>query len=402
MGRMQATTRTVVPSFFIATLTGPLPKIALTTLPRYLRSRFFILLTLTPSNTSLPWSYLAHFLAVPSRRTINSHATMPFTTGHPGRVFGEGVFENDAALRAVDCLNEIAGLDKLKPAATDTGDKITYSLYAAQCSDPEAAEQVRKHLDSGVLHKLTAKMVANYFNPLSVDDYTCHGYVPIVLGACAMSHGCNTLYTAPGYHVYFKTYKEMLIGIFETAPLMDAAKEQMKKALLCPVGFKPGTAIDFNHFARPASYSPNPNDPCITLMLGGIPAGYQPKYQSAAKGGFGVIGPCSKGDMEYSSDKKVCGGCNISHDKPLVCARCKDQAYCSKACQRKDFRRHKAVCRTPEDSKQMQEQRDMWMNTFDIPGHPLTGMPEFNAMSSVAKEAGVPFEAVMCALARRG
>ena len=135
---------------------------------------------------------------------------MPFKTGLPGRVFGEGVFENDAALRAVDYLDELAGLNKLEPTTTTTGDKITYSLYAPQCSNAEAAEQVRKHLDSGVLHKLTAKMVANYFNPLSVKDFTCHGYVPVILGACAMSHGCHTLYTAPGYHMYFKTYKEML------------------------------------------------------------------------------------------------------------------------------------------------------------------------------------------------
>ena len=134
---------------------------------------------------------------------------MPFTSGIPGRVLGEGVFENDAALRAVAYLDELAGLDKFKPTATAAGEKITYSVYATQCSTPEAAEKVRSHLDSGVLHKLTAKMVANYFNPLSVHDYTCFGYVPVILGACAMTHGCRTLYTAPGYR-YFKTYKEMV------------------------------------------------------------------------------------------------------------------------------------------------------------------------------------------------
>jgi hypothetical protein len=110
-------------------------------------------------------------------------------------------------------------------------------VYAKQCSTPEAAEKVRKHLDSGVLHKLTTKMVANYFNPLSVDEYTCFGYVPVMLGAFAMSHGCRTLNDAPGYGMFFNKYKEMLIGIFETAPLMDAAREQMKKALVRPGAF---------------------------------------------------------------------------------------------------------------------------------------------------------------------
>ena len=326
---------------------------------------------------------------------------MPFKTGVPGRVFGEGVFENDAALRAVEHLDELAGLEKLEPTATSAGDKIIYSLYATQCSNVEAAEKVRDLLDSGVLHKLTAKMVANYFNPLGLKDFTCHGYVPVILGACAMSHGCRTLYTAPGYHMYFKTYKEMLVGIFETAPLMDAAKEQMKRALTGPDGFKPGMAIDFGHFARPAGYSPNVDDPCMGLMLGGIPAGYQPKFQPAPGGGQGMIGPCGKEDMEYSADKTVCGGCETSNNKLLTCARCKDQGYCSKDCQRKDFSRHKAVCRTPEDVKIMKEQHSMWMNTFRITGNPFGGMPSLSSMSSLAKETGLPFEAVMSAFGKK-
>jgi len=112
---------------------------------------------------------------------------------------GEGVFENDAAFRAVACLNGLAGLDKLTLIASANDDKVVYLLHAGTCSSNEARELVRSHLDSGVLHKLTAKMVSNFFNPLSVKDFTCKGYVPIILAACAMSHGCLTLYTAPGY-----------------------------------------------------------------------------------------------------------------------------------------------------------------------------------------------------------
>jgi hypothetical protein len=323
---------------------------------------------------------------------------MPFKSGLPGRVLGEGVFENDAALRAVAYLDELAGVNQLTPTTSAAGEKIMYSLYATQCSSSDAAEKVRIHLDSGVLHTLAAKMVANYFNPLAVSDYTCWGFVPVILGACAMSHGCRTLYSAPGYPVYFKTFKDMLTGIFETAPLMDVAKEQMKKALLGPDGFKPGSAIDFVHFARPKDYLPSDDeDSCIGLMIGGSPAGYTPKYKPASGGGQGVIGPCSKGDMNYSDDDELCGGCeNMKHHgKSLMCARCKDQVYCSKACQRKDFRRHKPVCRTPEDRETMKEQRSMWINTFHISPSSSVGIPGLSSMAGLAQSLGVPFDVKM-------
>lgn len=318
-----------------------------------------------------------------------------FKSGLPGRVLGEGVFENDAAIRAVAYLDELAGIDKLKPTISANGDKITYSVYAKQCSTPEAAEKVRNHLDSGILHKLTAKMVANYFNPLSVDDYTCFGYIPVILGACAMSHGCRTLYDAPGYRMFFSKYKEMLIGIFEPAPLMDAAKEQMKKALLGPDGFEPGTAIEFAHFARPPSHSPcDEKDACIGLMIGGTPAGYKSKYTHGDGQIMHMIGPCSKGDMDYSDDKKLCGGCEMYHGKSLICSRCKDQVYCSKACQRKDFSRHKVVCRTPEDAKTMlKDEFPKWMNQFYVKAdNPAGGSPGMAAMADVAGRLGMPFD----------
>lgn len=300
---------------------------------------------------------------------------MPFETGLSGRVFGEGVFENDAALRAVDYLDELAGLDKLEPRVNAAGEKIVYSVYATQCSNSEAAELVRGHLDSGVLRKLISKMVANYFNPLAVEDYTCHGYVPVILGACAMSHGCSTLLNAPAYRAYFLTYRVMLIGIFETAPLMDAAKEQMRKALMGPGGFEHGTAIDFTRFARPAGYSPNLHDPYMATMHGGIPDGYESKYQPVLVEDRREIGPCFKEDLDRSSNKTKCGGCFTSSDRLLTCARCQDQFYCNKVCQTKDYKGHKMVCRKPEDATLMKEQSAMWRNTFHARCGPMLVAP---------------------------
>jgi hypothetical protein len=101
--------------------------------------------------------------------------------------------------------------------------------------------------------------------------------------------------------------------------------------------------------------------------------------------------------MQYSDDMKLCGGCENTkhHGKSLMCARCKDQVYCSKACQRKDFRRHKAVCRTPEDRETMKEQRSMWINTFHISLSSSAGFPGLSSMAGLAQSLGVPFDVKM-------
>jgi hypothetical protein len=306
---------------------------------------------------------------------------MPFKSGLSGRAFGEGVFENDAALRAVTYLDELAGVDKLEPTTSVTGEKITYSLYAKQCSTAEAAEQVRNHLDSGVLHKLAAKMVANFFLPRAVSDYTCERYVPVILGACAMNHGCHTLYSAAGYYPYFPTYKNMLIGIFEAAKLMDTAKEQMKKALDGPDGFEPGNAIDFTYFARPLNYSPSNNkDPYAKIMTGGMPAGYIPEYQQAISG-IVVFGLCLKSEKQRANDLKMCGPCNMTRGMVFSCGRCRAKVYCSKTCQRKDLRRHKPVCRTAEDEATMRERYSAWQNTIYIRLRSPASTPVMSSMN---------------------
>lgn len=206
-----------------------------------------------------------------------------------------------------------------------------------------------------------------------------------------MSHGCHTLNDAPGYGMFFNKYKEMLIGIFESAPLMDAAREQMEKALLGPGGFQPGIAIDFAHSARPRNYSPcDDKDPCIGLMIGGTPAGYPSKHEHGT-GIMHTIGPCVKGDMTYSDDKTLCGGCERHPKKPQLCSRCKDQVYCSRACQRKDFRRHKAVCRTPEDAKPIfKDEFPKWKNTFYVKANNLMGgIPGMGSMADLVDRLGL-------------
>jgi hypothetical protein len=117
-----------------------------------------------------------------------SYPTVPFL----GSLIGESVFENDGALVPVAYIDELTDLEKLTPATTANGGKVVYSLYAAHCSSDEAGELVRRRLDSGVLHKVTARIISNYLSPLKTRDNTCDGFVPVILGACAMSHCCRT------------------------------------------------------------------------------------------------------------------------------------------------------------------------------------------------------------------
>lgn len=91
-----------------------------------------------------------------------------------------------------------------------------------------------------------------------------------------------------------------------------------------------------------------------------------------------MIGPCGKGDMQYNEDSDCCGNefCG-KNDAELKCGRCEDQSYCNKACQSKDWSRHKAVCRTPEMAKDIAENPGKWMNVFDMgPGMGLGGLSD--------------------------
>ncbi|KAK3613712.1 hypothetical protein LTR56_027718 [Elasticomyces elasticus] len=291
-------------------------------------------------------------------------------------VRGVGILENGAALNAIAYLNDLADVESLESkeekAFREATGMMTYSLHPMGCASMAAAEKVRKHLDSGVLVKLCKKMVANYFNPLSLDDYTAQGYVPVILGACIMSYGCLTpLESLPGYHMFLTNYRQFLCGIFETAPMTDGAKVQMKKALHGPDAFKAGEGIDLRSYGLTPTTDPNIKpflDKKPHQMIGGMPQKYKGAYKPDAHAAISMIGPCSRKDMEYGPVNE-CGGCPKKLKKGLTCGRCKNQRYCNKECQHKDIRRHKAVCRTPKDTKVMFDTHSiMWTNTYHMVG----------------------------------
>ncbi|KAK5117762.1 hypothetical protein LTR85_008737 [Meristemomyces frigidus] len=316
--------------------------------------------------------------------------------------WGEGLFQNKNDVDVVNYLNREMGVVELEQRArkvaaegkkgSNSNDgpdaaEVRYSVYARFCSSEEAIEAVRKHLDAGPLAQMCAKMVARFFNPLKLSDYTCKGHLPVLLGACAMSLGCK-LDGIPGYKMYSNTYREFLSGIYEPAPFMDKAMEQMYSALHGPVAYVDGTPYDFGSLtcaevvaARAAKGITTPltrEKSSGEAYMGGLPVGYKTSrgLGKAPLGGmaFRIIGPSSsKVDMGYhDSDKGRCArkGCGRKQprdggaEKLLQCGKCKDVEYCGKACQKEDWKRHKGCCRTPEDARSMREEGEKWENLF--------------------------------------
>lgn len=125
------------------------------------------------------------------------------------------------------------------------------------------------------------------------------------------------------------------------------------------------------------------------LMLGGLPSYYESTFEKedVEEDTFLDVGPCVKKDMHYSIDTTLCGGC-LGKRASLICAKCGVQVYCSKACQRKDFKRHKVCCRTPEDAESMKDE-GLWNNPFFVSkqsvAHDMGIFPIF--------KPGTPFDA---------
>ncbi|KAK5137244.1 hypothetical protein LTR08_000214 [Meristemomyces frigidus] len=291
--------------------------------------------------------------------------------------WGEGLFENENDLEVIRYLDREMGVNDLEHkanTATATGREkgtndgvaaLRYSVYAPSCSNKDAAEAVKKHLDAGALKLMCTKMVACYFNPLKPSDYTCHGHLAIILGACAMTLGCK-LDGIPGYKMFFGSYSSFLGGIYEPAPLMDKAKGQMHKALyevmIARVAAGITTPLHKEKFAGNGQG-----------MMGGLPIGYKSARDSAKAPLVGMamsmVGPCDKEDMGYGGHAGCAGqGCGrgqvVNGGGLLQCGKCGEVKYCSRECQKKDWRRHKVCCRTPEDTTEMKEERAKWMNMF--------------------------------------
>ena len=214
---------------------------------------------------------------------------------------------------------------------------VHYAVYGRLSADPD---KVRKHLDAGILAKLLTKYQAKLRT--SYTGYDRAGYSFILLGACAMSLGCQL----PEATV------SLMKKHYSNLGLMRIAKKQMEKALDEKTGYKNGKAWDFG--------SQGLRD---TMESGG-----PPKEDRLFPNAMNVEEPGSTATSTADLGRKLaeqltmanameatkhgpngCGGCGAKEGKDgaelFNCGRCKKTKYCSKECQTKHWNLHKTICK---------------------------------------------------------
>jgi hypothetical protein len=224
---------------------------------------------------------------------------------------------------------------KAKPENDEEAEKqFFYTIYGGG-TDPEL---VRKHLDSGVLEKLIEEKLAKLLAKPEKFELRDPCYVYVLLGACAMTLGCQLP----------DSYIAMLKKVYTEGGLMPDALKQMNKALFGPDGFKNGVPYDFKSKGLIETFN------SLDKSRKSSPAGFI---------GLNVIGPgglinTGMGDSKSSEiikelrDKHhnpdTCGGCGAKQmangDALLQCSKCHDRKYCGIVCQKRAWKVHKKVC----------------------------------------------------------
>lgn len=244
--------------------------------------------------------------------------------------------------------------------ATKKPNEIYYSIYAKLCSDPK---RVKAYLeDSGALAKMIRDRLARLNAPDPKKDAFRPGYVVVLLGACAMTLGCNL-------PVEFFQHLRASYAHRTRVGLMRDAITQMSKALFGPNGYSNGKPYNFGRKGLDATV--NTGGPALadryfpTMPNVPSPSGILPQEllaQACVTGNFGnheVTGQylmkkfeTSRGE-EANYDENECGGCGVKNGmkgkKLVLCARCKGRRYCGKECQKKDWPKHQVVCQTPSE-----------------------------------------------------
>ncbi|KAK4545248.1 hypothetical protein LTR36_003428 [Oleoguttula mirabilis] len=239
--------------------------------------------------------------------------------------------------------------------ATRKPNEIYYSIYAKLCSHPK---RVKAYLEnSGMLNKLIRDRLARLNAPDAKKDTFRPGYAVVLLGACAMSLGCN-LPVEFFQHLRASYAHQTRVG------LMRDAITQMSKALFGPNGYSNGKSYDFG--SKGLDFTVNTGGPSFadryfpSMINVPSPAGTLPQEmlaQACLAGKFDNYEvtaqylmkkfEMSKGaESVYGADE--CGGCGskvgLEGTVLVLCGRCKGRKYCGKACQKKDWLKHKVVC----------------------------------------------------------
>lgn len=206
----------------------------------------------------------------------------------------------------------------------------------------DAPEEIRKHMDSGVLEKLFAKKEQEMLKPSKSawhPDYTF-----VLLGACAMTLGCRI----------HEHYKLQMQKHFLNVGMLETPERQIFKALNGPDGYQEGVPYKFEVpedvvAAHEAEMKRRDSQGGAFVMMN-VPApfGFIPAPPPKNK-----VLRTKMDEAKYGEQR--CGGCGADKKKDgetlLRCGKCMKRGYCSVECQKEHWSLHKKVCKVVQDSQ---------------------------------------------------
>ncbi|KAK4911311.1 Egl nine 1 [Elasticomyces elasticus] len=202
---------------------------------------------------------------------------------------------------------------------------ICLSLLADLNPTPSATAAVRDHLNGGKLQDLINTYSAKDA-PSKLNGKYSPGYVLSLLGACAMTLGCNI-------PALFMEYLKDMTDIQDGAKMPFEARNQLFEALYGPRKYENGKAYDFTA-----------KEECTKYGSGLSESAYDSHVKSM---NFNIQVTLEKVHMKSAMES--CAICPSKAAKDgsglLTCGRCKVRKYCSKAHQKMHWKIHKLVCR---------------------------------------------------------
>ncbi|KAK3651627.1 hypothetical protein LTR56_004356 [Elasticomyces elasticus] len=242
-----------------------------------------------------------------------------------------------------------------------------YSLYREYCFGEESTDIVRKYLDSGVLKLLADK----YLEMLKKDEQHPKGFrvghVLILLATGALSHGATLpvelenalpkLLKNPTAHAHPFARKQVQKALQEyiQGTKYDFGNETMDETTIkSTLGLRKAkfkTTFDrvFRHITIVSFEGETPNQKLYNevgsiIATAGPPENINMAF--SAPQGHVIVGRNTT--WQYN----VCGGCGKQESTAAMlsaCGGCKARKYCSRACQKKNFKYHKVVCSRSEE-----------------------------------------------------
>ncbi|KAK5675417.1 hypothetical protein LTS10_011859 [Elasticomyces elasticus] len=233
---------------------------------------------------------------------------------------------------SLDVHTQATNQDNADDAADANGNAkpICLSLRADLNPTPFATTAVRDHLNGGRLQDLINIYSAKDARG-KLDGKYSPGYVLSLLGACAMTLGCNI--SAP-----FIEYLKDMTDIQDGAKMPFEARNQLFEALYGPRKYENGKAYDFTAKEESTKYACGLSDSAYTSHVNSMNFNIQVTLEK----------------VQMKSAMESCAVCSSKAAKDgsklLTCGRCKVRKYCCKAHQKKHWKIHKLVCRAPVET----------------------------------------------------